>query len=148
MRPTYATLALALACALALAGCRPGAGTAESRAPTRAEADEVLAEVNAFTAELMRKIETAPDPTEGLAEAQGRLDGRKEGLASKIAALKRSGALGEDEEARARLLESEVENVRNVSTLRTKYMREAMRDDSFRQRLDRFVGDYEALWRE
>ena len=144
-RPTYAALLLTLACCLLPAGCGGNKRAAEPGAP---DADEVLAEVNSFTAELMRKVETAPDPSAGLEEAQRLLDGRKDGLAAKISALRRSQSPRADDAARGRLLESEVENVRNVSTLRTKFMSEAMRDGRFRERLDRFVGDYESLWRE
>jgi predicted RNase H-like nuclease (RuvC/YqgF family) len=145
MRPTLAIL-LTLVCCLAFAACRGGAES--SRAPAEADTDEVLAEVNSFTAELMRKFETASDPSVGLEQAQQLLNGRKTELASKISALRKSGAIRSDETARARLLESEVENVRNISTLRTKLMTETMRDERLRERLDYFVNDYEALWRE
>jgi len=146
MRPTFAaTLLLALACCLALCAC--GGGRA-SREKAAGEAEEVLAEVNKFTAELIGKVEAAPDPSAGLEEAQRLLDARRDELAAKVSALKRSEGLRADDEARGRLLESEVENVRNVSSLRTKYMSEAMRDGRLRERIDRFVDSYESLWRE
>jgi hypothetical protein len=149
MRPTFAALLLALACCLASAGCGGGGGKGGA-ARAGGDAEEVLAEVNSFTAELMRKVETAPDPAAGLAEGQRLLDARGAALASKISALKRSQGGRADDPVRGRLLESEVENVRSVSTLRTnaKFMNEAMRDAAFRERLDRFVSDYESLWRE
>ncbi|HZI18597.1 MAG TPA: hypothetical protein VEY09_08370 [Pyrinomonadaceae bacterium] len=148
MRPTFAvTLLVALACALALGACR-GGGTARGGGDAAAHPEEVLAEVNSFTAELMRKVETARDPSAGLEEAQQLLDARRDALAARISALKRSPSLRADDEARGRLLESEVENVRNVSTLRTKYMSEAMRDGQLRERIDRFVNSYASLWRE
>jgi hypothetical protein len=149
MRPTFAvTLLFVLACCLAFGACRGGTARRDASASAAAHSEEVLAEVNSFTAELMRKVETAPDPSAGLAEAQRQLDSRREDLAGKISALKRSPELRADEEARGRLLESEVENVRNVSTLRTKYMSEAMRDKDLRGRIDHFVNSYESLWRE
>jgi hypothetical protein len=148
MRPTFAvTLLFMLACCLAAGACRGGARR-DAAAGTADHPEEVLSEVNSFTAELMRKVEAAPDPSAGLAEAQRLLDSRREELAGKVSALKRSPAIQADEEARGRLLESEVENVRNVSTLRTKYMSEAMRDGGLRGRIDHFVNSYESLWRE
>lgn len=149
MRPTLAAILLfALVCCLSGAACRGDESAREAQWGGASGPDEVLAEANSFTAELMRKVETARDPAEGLTEAQSLLDSRQENLAARISALKRSRGLREDEDARSRLLECEVENVRNVSTLRTKYIAEAMRDDGFRSRLDRFVSDYESLWRE
>jgi hypothetical protein len=149
MRPSFAAILLvALACCLAFGACRGGTAPRGNATGAANDPEEVLAEVNTFTAELMRKVETSPDPAAGLVEAQRLLDSRRDELAGKVSAVKRSPHLRSDDEARARLLESEVENVRTVSSLRTKYMSEAMRDGGLRERIDRFVNAYESLWRE
>lgn len=139
MRLKVILITLAAACLL-VAGCRERAGEVEH--------DAVLAEVGAFTHELVREIESAPDPSTGVAQAHERLNARRAELASKIKALRQSEEYRADAETRSRLLAVEVENVNRIANLRTQYMNEAMSDPAFNQRLDGLIRDYEAMFRE
>lgn len=136
-------LLLPLACALAHAGC---GGAAGPRAPqSREEVEAVLAELESFTSELSKRIETAPDPVAGARQAQELLDARKTELRSKVSSLKKSRSFRDDEETRKRVLESEVES---VVGLRTRFMSQAADNPDFREKLDALVNDYESLFKE
>lgn len=136
---------LAVACLIVSAGCRERADEVRTDG---ARADAALAEVSAFTHELVREIESAPDPSAGVAQAHERLNARRAELASKIKRLRESEEFRDDAEVRGRLLAVEVENVNRISNLRTQYMSEAMSDPAFSQRLDALIRDYETLFRE
>ena len=134
---------LALACGLALGACARDAGTGGEGGGV----DASLAEVRAFTDELLKRVEAAGDAASGAAEAQRYLEGRRAEIRSKIVSVRRGGAQG-GEEAKRKLLECEVENTDRVARLRTRYMDEAMSDPAFKERLDRLVTDYQALFVE
>ena len=145
----------ALACALALAGCRwsqtssnsggVGAGAGGVGGVGRADpADALVGSLNSFTEELLSKVERAGDRKAGVAEAQALLDARKGELASAVGALKRGGA---DSGWKAKLLEAEVDNTDRVHRLQLKYADEAARDAELKARLERLIGDYDALFR-
>jgi hypothetical protein len=137
---------LALACCLALlAGCG-GAGGARQGAS--AGPDKVITELSSFTEELARKVETAPEPAAGLAEAQSLLDSRKAGLAAAVKSLKASPEFQKDQEARRKWLEAEVDNTTRVSGLKARLIEPAMRDPSLGPRLDKLVADYQELFKD
>ncbi len=110
--------------------------------------DGTLREVRVFTDELLKKIESAPDASAGLSEAQKLLDTRRGDLRAKIVAARASVKAKESAEARARLLESEVDNTARLSGLQTKYLDNSMSDAGFKAKLDRLVGDYQELFKE
>lgn len=141
-------LPLALVCGLGLgAGCAARGGAAnDSDATGSTDAAQVLSELDTFTAELLKKVETARDPVTGLADAQTLLDGRKGELASKVAALKHSQRFREDNELRRLALEREINNVLSVQSLRTKHLNETGNAE-FRARLDRLINDYQDLFK-
>ncbi|HEX8291764.1 MAG TPA: hypothetical protein VF570_08420 [Pyrinomonadaceae bacterium] len=143
----------ALACALALAGCsRPatspdsgGVGaSAGGRGGGADAADALVKSLNSFTEELLSKVEKAGDAKAGVAEAQALLDARRGELASAIGALRRSGA---DPGWKAKMLEAEVDNTDRVHRLQLRYADEAARDAELKARLERLIGDYDALFR-
>lgn len=157
MQRTVAPTLLLLACGLALAGCRwsysssnsggIGAGTGGGGFVVGGAegADELVPALNSFTAELLRKIESAQETKAGVAEAQALLNTRTVELAGRIAALKR-GAPG-DAAAKAKLLEAEVENTDRVHRLQLTYSDATARDPDLKARLERLINDYDALFR-
>ncbi len=146
MHKKLAWCVLMLAAALAAAGCRGGAAGGEAPAPRTGGVESVLAEVNSFTGELLRKVEGAEDVAAGVAEAQQFLDARRDGLKAKLAEARGSRDFQQDGEARRRMLESEVENTHKVAGLKTRFMDRAMSDRAFSRQLDKLVGDYESLY--
>ena len=155
MLRTVAPILLLLACGLALAGCSRshtssnsggigagGVGTASGREADIADA--LIRSLNSFTGELLAKVEKAGDVKAGAAEAQALLDARKGEVAGRVTALKRQA---QDPATRARLLEAEVDNTDRVHRLQLKYADEAARDAELKARLERLIGDYDALFR-
>jgi hypothetical protein len=154
MRRRVVPTLTALACALALAGCRwsstgpdsggvgagaGGVGTAGGREADLADA--LIRSLDSFTEELLAKVGKAGDAKAGVAEAQALLDARKGELASAVAALR------QDAGTKRRLLEFESDNTVRVHRLQLEYADEAARDAELKARLERLVGDYDALFR-
>jgi outer membrane murein-binding lipoprotein Lpp len=73
----FASLLLVVAC-LSLAGC----GNKE------AQVNSFINEINTFTDELVKKIESAPNPSQGADDAQKYLDSRKADLRAKFDSVK------------------------------------------------------------
>ena len=146
MLRTVAPIVLLLACGLALAGCRgsfsrSASGNAVEGVVVEDAAAVFVPQLNSFTEQLLAKVEQAADRKAGVAEAQALLDSRREDLAALIGALKR------EPQAKARLLEAEVDNTDRVHRLQIKYADEAARDAELRARLERLINDYDALFR-
>jgi hypothetical protein len=156
MRRRVVPTLIALACVLALAGCRwsptssnsggigASAGGVGDVGGGAAGADALVKSLNSFTEELLAKVEKAEDTKAGAAEAQALLDARKNDLAGRVAALKREA---QDSGTKARLLEAEVDNTDRVHRLQLKYADEAARDAELKARLERLISDYDALFR-
>lgn len=153
MRRRLAPTLTALACGLALAGCdwsrtsddpgRRGAGGRVAAGGAEG-AEAVVRALNAFTDELLTKVEAAADKRAGVAEAQSLLDARRVELAGRVASLKRDRL---DPGARARLLEAEVDNTDRVHRLQLQHADAAARDPALKAGLERLIGDYDALFR-
>ena len=155
MRRRLAPTLTALACALALAGCHwsytgsnsgggIGAGAGGVGLGSAGGPDALVQTLNSFTDELLSKIEKAQDTKAGVAEAQALLDARKADFAGRVAALKRDAR---DAGAKAKLLEAEVDNTDRVHRLQLRYADEAARDAELKAGLERFINDYDALFR-
>jgi hypothetical protein len=127
-------LLVVLASCAILAGCRKDS-----------EIDPALAELDSFTRELVKKVESAPDPSAGVDEAQKFLDSRKADLASKVASIKDPKGLQASDETRKKVLEGVTDNVLRVSGLQIKYLDN--RDPVFKAKLDKLVSDYNSLLR-
>ena len=142
------TLLLSLACALAAAGCG-GAGHDSSggRAAGAGDLGETVKALGAFTEELASKVEKALDAKAGLADAQKLLDARKGELAASVSALRASPQLKADSAARGRLLEAEVDNTERVHRLQVRYADATAADPDFKARLDKFVSDYDSIFK-
>ena len=156
MRRLASTLLLPLACAAALAGChythtegaggRIGAGGG-GVGVGELGVDDVIRQLRDFTEELAGRVEKASDTKAGVGEAQKLLDSRRVEMAARIGALKR-GALARDAAGRGRWLEAEVDGTQRLSQLKLKYLDASMSDPELKERLDRLVADYDALFAE
>jgi hypothetical protein len=142
----------ALACGLALAGCSwsytstnsGGIGAGGARPGGAESADALVQTLNAFTDELLTKVEQSGDTKAGVAQAQALLDARRGDLTGRIGALKRSA---QDGGSKAKWLEAEVDNTDRVHRLQLKYADEAARDAELKAGLERLINDYDALFR-
>ena len=153
MRKNLVSCALALLLSAVAPGCRPGPaseGGANAGAGGGGQdaggVGGAVAEVNSFTDELLRKIDSASDPAAGADEAQAFLDARKSEVKARLDAARASREFQESAEARGRLLDAEVTNIDRVSSLHTRHLDRWMRDPGFKAKLDRLVSDYDALW--
>ena len=154
MRRRLAPTLTALACGLALAGCRwsytstnsggIGAGAGSVGRGEAGGADALVKALNSFTEELLAKVEQAGETKTGVAAAQALLDARRGELAGRLAALRRHA---QDPGSKGRLLEAEVDNTDRVHRLQLKYADEAARDAELKAGLERLIDDYDALFR-
>ncbi len=152
MRRTVAPILLSLACAAALAGCSrvqtEGGGIGATAAGSGdLSLDGVVRQLKELTDELAGKVESAPDPKAGVAEAQRLLDARKAEMSARIGALKQQ-ALARDASARGKWLEAEVDNTRRVSELRLKYLDASLRDPELKAGLERLAADYDSMFKD
>lgn len=146
MRRRLAPTLIALACGLALAGCRgsasrSGSGPGDNRIVGAEEADAFVPQLNSFTETLLAKVEQAADTKAGVTQAQALLDARRDELTRGI------GALRQDSRSKAKLLEAEVDNTDRVHRLQLKYADAAARDAELKAGLERLIDDYDALFR-
>lgn len=140
------TLLLSLACVLASAGCQRATRPSETGGVGR-DLSEMVSAVNAFTGELVSKVEKAEDSKEGLAQAQKLLDARKGELAARVAAARNSPESKSNASARTTLLEAEVDNTERVHRLQVEYADASARDPDFKARLDKLVSDYDSIFK-
>jgi hypothetical protein len=142
------TCAWLLLLALGLAGWAGCRGGAQTNAPPSKPAgiDALVAEINSFTDELVKKVESASDTSAGVDGAQALLDARREELKAKVRAVREGREFRENKEANGRLLECEVSNGDRVSALSTRYLDQSIKDPSLRSKLTRLRGDYNSIF--
>ena len=139
----------ALACCLALCGCARGGGDAAPAADkSPSGVDAVVRELGGFTDELVKTVETAGSPRDGVAAAQKLLDAHRPALAPRIASAKASPQMQQDAAAKRKWLEAEVDNTDRVSRLQVTYLDTSMRDPDFKARLDKLVEDYNSMFKD
>jgi hypothetical protein len=129
-----AALLVAVALGAALAGCKKDA-----------EIESVLAELNSFTQEIVKRVEGAPNPSAGVDDAQKFFDSRKADMQAKLETLKGVRGFQVSEETRKKMMEQMTEDVMSVSKLQIKYIGQSMRDPAFKAKLEKLVGDYQNL---
>jgi hypothetical protein len=141
---------VAVACCLPLCGCgKSDSGNAPAdKVLPGVDVDSVVREVNSFTDELEKTFESAQNPQAGVAEAQKLLDARRVSLAARIAAVKGGPQLQRDAAARRKWLEAEVDNTNRVHGLGSKLFDASVRDPELKARLDKLVGDYDAMFKD
>src|SRR2546423_15652392 len=110
---------IAVACCLAFGGCMKKNEPAD-KILLATDVDSVVRDVNGFTDELVRTVETAQEPRAGVDAAQKLLDEHRTTLAGRIAAVKSGTQLQRDAAARGRWLEAEVDKPNRVKGLGSK----------------------------
>lgn len=136
MRRLKAFPLLLLAASIFFAGC--------------AKDDQVTSALNdldSFTAELVKKVESASDPRAGVTDAQMYLDSRKSEISSRLRFLKGIRGTQVSEETKRRMLESINGNALKVIGLRMKYSEAVMKEPIFRERLEKLISDYQDIYK-
>jgi hypothetical protein len=129
-----AALLVAVALGAALAGCKKDS-----------QIESVLAELNTFTQEIVKRVEGAPNPSAGVDDAQKFFDSRKADMQAKLETLKGVRNFQVSEETRKKMMEQLTEDVMSVSKLQIKYIGNSMRDPAFKAKLEKLVGDYQNM---
>ena len=127
------TILLLLAACLPLCGCKKDA-----------EINAIVAELDTFTMELVKKIESAPSPSAGVDDAQKYLDSKKADLTAKMTTLKAIRGYQVSAETKAKMTKSIIDDLTRVGSLQAKYM-SASRDKAFKAKLDKLIKDYTDL---
>ena len=130
-----------LACLLLLLVCLPLAGCKKD-----AEINSTLSELDSFTTELVKKVESAPNPSAGVDEAQKFFDSRKADLTAKMQALKGLRGYQVSEETKQKLTSSMIESAKRVAGLQMKYVGVSVRDPAFKAKLDKLTKDFQGLF--
>ncbi len=135
MSPRFVSrLLVALACTLLLAGCKKDA-----------QVESVLADFDAFTKEMVGKIDTAANPSAGADAAQAYMDSKKADMQAKLGTLKGLRGFQVSEETKKKMMEKGGENAMTVAKLKIKYISAAMRDPALSAKFDKLNADYMAL---
>jgi len=138
---------IAFTCCLAFGGCVKKSEPAD-KILLSTDVDSVVRDVNSFTDELARAVETAQEPRAGVDAAQKLLDERRPVLAARIAAVKAGPQLQGDAAARGRWLEAEVDNTNRVHGFESKLFDASMRDPELKSRLAKLVADYDSMFKD
>jgi hypothetical protein len=125
---------VALAVAVAAAGCSKDE-----------EVLAVMADIDSFTTELVKKVEAAADVSAGVDEAQRYLDQRKADMRARFATLNGVRGYQLSAETKAKVTECATRNVTAVGTLQIKHAFRAAQDAAFRTRLEKLTADYRSL---
>ena len=132
MLKRFSILLLLMAC-LPLCGCKKDT-----------EINAIVAELDTFTMELVKKIESAPNPSAGVDDAQRYLDSKKADLTAKMTTLKAIRGYQASAETKAKMIKSIFDDATRVGSLKVKYM-SASRDKAFKAKLDKLIKDYTDL---
>ncbi len=101
--------------------------------------------MHAFTGEVIRKVESAADPSAGVGEAQRYLDARRTDIKTKVDSLRNISDEQLSEAMRGRKMESLTDDFVSVNSLQIKFMTNAMNDAVFKSKLEKLLNDYRAL---
>jgi Tfp pilus assembly protein PilP len=129
------TLSLLLVCLL-VSGCKKDT-----------QINAVIAELDSFTTDLVKKVESAPNPSAGVDDAQKFLDSKKTDLAAKIASLKDVRGYQVSEDTKKKMQASFVDDAKRVAGLQIKYIATSMRDAAFKAKLEKLTRDYQSLFK-
>ena len=135
MKKRFTIFALLLTC-LSLCGCKKDT-----------QISSVIDELDSFTTELVKKVESAPNPSAGVDDAQKYFDSKKDDLTAKIATLKGIRGYQVSEETTKKMTASLIDDVKRVASLQLKYMSTSMRDPAFKAKLEKLTKDYQSLFK-
>jgi predicted TIM-barrel fold metal-dependent hydrolase len=110
-----------------------------------AEIKTSMNELNAFTTELIQKVESAQGSIEGIDSAQRFFESKKAEMEKKLSVLKGARGFQVSDEAKKSMTESLTQNVTNVASLQLKYMGKSIKDPSYKSKLEKLVKDYQSL---
>ena len=112
------------------------------------EVNSTLATIDSFTAELVRRIESAPNPSVGLDDAQEYFDSRKNEIVSKVEALRRLRQSQVSDVTKRKIASSLVDDASKVGDLEIKYVTQSLNDPAFKAKLDKLIREYQGLFTE
>ena len=121
---------------LTLAGCKKDA-----------EIESVIAELHTFSEQLVTKVQTAPNPSAGVDEAQKLMDSRKADLQAKMSSLKGVRGYQVSKETQQKMTDTLTKDAMNVGGLQAKYISVSMRDPAFRAKMEKLVKDYMEIFK-
>jgi Tfp pilus assembly protein PilP len=128
----HISLLVVLAC-LAIVGC----GKKDD------QINSFVNEINTFTDELVKKVESAPTPSEGVDEAQKFMDSRKADLKEKFNSVKGIGENQVSEETKKKMSESFYNDGVKVGQLQAKYGS----DPAVKTKLQKLTQDFLELFK-
>lgn len=128
----HVSLLVVLAC-LAIVGC----GKKDD------QINSFVNEINTFTDELVKKVESAPTPSEGVDDAQKFMDSRKADLKEKFNSVKGIGENQVSEETKKKMSESFYNDGVKVGQLQAKYGS----DPAVRTKLQKLTQDFLELFK-
>jgi hypothetical protein len=135
MRTRILALLICFAC-LPLAGCKKDAN-----------AKAILADFDSFTNELVKRVDAASNPADGVDDAQKYFDSKKTEMTGKMEQLKAIRGYQVGEETKKMMEASLVEDAKKIANLQVKYMGTSMRDETFKAKLDKLMRDYQSLFK-
>ncbi len=121
---------------LPLAGCKKDA-----------DAKALLADFDSFTNELVKRVDAASNPADGVDDAQKYFDSKKTEMTGKMEQLKTIRGYQVGEETKKMMEASLVDDAKKIANLQVKYMATSMRNDAFKAKLDKLTRDYQSLFK-
>lgn len=109
-----------------------------------AQVDGAIAEIGNFTAEIVRRVESAEDPLTGVDDARSYFESRKAALGANLAELKRIPSDRVSSDAKQRLAAALSNDASRVARLRIELRRTAASNRDRTEKLDKLVKDYQA----
>lgn len=106
------------------------------------QVNATLKDLDVFTAELVKKIESSANPAAGVDEAQKFMDSKKSELKPKLDDMKALRGYEVSEETKTAITTNVTKNVSSVAGLQIKYVSRTMSDPAFKTKLEKLIKDY------
>ena len=135
MRTKVLAMLISLVCLL-IVGCKKDA-----------EIKTLLNDFDSFTDELVKRVDSASDPSAGVDDAQKYFDSKKTAMSAKMDTLKSIRGYQVGEETKKMMESSLVEDAKKIANLQVKYIGTSMRDAAFKGKLDKLTRDYQSLFK-
>jgi Tfp pilus assembly protein PilP len=120
---------------LALSGCSKDA-----------EINSTVADLHSFSEEIVSKIQSAPNPSAGVEEAQRLMDARKADLKARLQSLKDVRGFQVSEETKTKMTQTITADAMKVAGLQLKYVGESIKNPAFKAKLDKLTKDYAEIF--
>ena len=135
MHRKFIVAVVVIACVV-LAGCKKDA-----------EIESTIAELHSFSEDLTKKVQSAPNPSAGVDEAQKLMDSRKAALQSKMKSIKGIRGYQVSKETQQKMTYTLSKDAMSVAGLQMKYISVSMRDPAFKGKLDKLIRDYTEIFK-